>query len=91
MFDLSRLGHIRSFHDIRLEKARLRYEMLASENRLNKSLGATAQKLNPQGLFTQLTTGWTLAKGLIRMVSGGVAWLSRICRKKRCEDPEPMD
>ncbi len=91
MFDLSRFSKIRSFHDIRLEKARLRYEMLASENRLNKSLGATAQKLNPQVLFTQLITGWTIAKGLMRMVSGGINWLTRIWRKRRCEEQEPTD
>ncbi len=91
MFDLSRFSKIRNFHDIRLEKARLRYEMLASENRLNKSLGATAQKLNPQTLFTQLTKGWTIVKGMIRLVSGGINCLSRIWRKRRCEEQEPID
>ena len=64
MLDTKRFEKIRSFQDIKLEKAKLRYEMLMAEKNLVKSMhqtstfftiGAIMSRFN-RGLNTALTT-----------------------------------
>lgn len=84
MIDSKRFREIKTLQDIRLEKAKLRYEMLVAENRLIDSLGAV------QGLFTasQLLARANEVYAYMQRAYAGVqhvmGWLFR--RKDR--DPE---
>ncbi len=40
------LKHIRSYHDIRVEKARMRYEALLAENKMMESFSAAGQAVS---------------------------------------------
>lgn len=82
--DTSRLKKIRSFNDIKLEKARLRYDMLLVENSLHENLEGV-QRLVTMGAFaSRITTGVHFAQNVYQRFAGFLSWF----RRKKTKEQE---
>lgn len=57
-----RLHNIKSYSDIKLEKARLRYEILVLENHLNDNLRYFKNIGNYTTIFTSMGSGFTVGR-----------------------------
>jgi hypothetical protein len=83
MFDTKRFSKIKSLQDIRLEKARLRYEMLTAENRLSDSLQTAGQIFSLSALMARVRIGMTVARKSYDIFSGLLRWVSGKRKKKK--------
>jgi hypothetical protein len=81
MIDQKQFRHIRTFQDIRLEKARLRYEMLLAENRLMASLNAIQGFVTMATFFTRFSEGFSYAQQFVSKISQAFGWIFRRRRK----------
>ncbi|MBW6498361.1 MAG: hypothetical protein K0B09_08245 [Bacteroidales bacterium] len=82
--DTSRFKNIRTFNDIKLEKARLRYDMLLAENSLQENLEGV-QRLVTIGAFTsRITNGVHFVQDVYQRFSGIISWF----RRKKTQQPE---
>lgn len=81
MFDKKRFSKIRNLHDIRLEKAKLRYEVLAAENRLSDSFELVGQMFSLPALIARFRIGMSVARKVYDVFSGLISWVSG--KKKR--------
>ena len=88
MFDTERFSKIRNLQDIRLEKARLRYEMLAAENRLSQNLKVAGQLFSLSALISRVRLGMTIARKTYDVISRLIGW---IMRKKKNDGTESRD
>jgi hypothetical protein len=59
--DTRHFTKIRTLKDIKIEKAKIRYEMLVAENKLMESLGAIQQALTITTIFSRFTQGFHIA------------------------------
>lgn len=75
IMDHKHFRHLRNFQDIRLEKARLRYDMLMAENRLTASLNAIQGFVNLTTFFTRFSEGFSIARNVFSRVSQAVSWV----------------
>ncbi len=57
--------NIRTLQDIKLEKAKIRYEMLIAENRLMESLNAVEKLFTIVSFFKRFAAGFTYAQHFI--------------------------
>lgn len=73
----SRFKNIRTFNEIKLEKARLRYEMLVAENRLHENLEGV-QRIVTMGAFaSRISTGVHFVQDVYQRISGLISWFRR--------------
>lgn len=84
MIDSKRFREIKTLQDIKLEKAKLRYEMLIAENRLIDSLGVV------QGFFTasQLLSRANEMYAYVRRAYAGVQHVIGWVFRRKDRDPE---
>lgn len=75
---MQRFKNLKTLQDIRLEKARLKYEMLVAENRLNENLGAIEKLFTITSVFRRFMDGLNYARHIyenvryyIRKFTGG--------------------
>lgn len=82
--DFSRFKNIKTLQDIKLEKARLRYDMLLAENHLHENLEGV-QRLITMGAFaTRISTGIHFVQDVYHRLSGFFSWF----RRKKNQEPE---
>lgn len=81
--DVSRFKNIRTLQDIKLEKARLRYEMLLAENRLLDDLRVFQGIFTAPALLNRATELFSYTRRAYQGVQHAIGWLFR---KK--QDPE---
>jgi hypothetical protein len=75
--NLARYKNIRTFNEIKLEKAKLRYEMLVVENRLHENLEGV-QRIFTMGAFaSRITTGVHFAQNVYQRFAGFLSWFRR--------------
>lgn len=86
MIDYRQFRHIRNFQDIRLEKARLRYEMLLAENRLMASLHAIQGFVTLTTFFSRFSEGFSIARNIASRLGQAFSW---VFGKKKKPAPEP--
>lgn len=89
MIDLKQFRHIRTFQDIRLEKARLRYEMLLAENRLMASLNAIHGFVTLTTFFTRFSEGFSYARQIFSGIGRAFGWMFR--KKKKSPSSQEGD
>jgi hypothetical protein len=63
---IQRFRNIRTLQDIRLEKAKIRYEMLIAENRLMDSINAVEKLVAIVSFFRRFAAGFAYAQHFIR-------------------------
>jgi retron-type reverse transcriptase len=85
MTDQKPLRHIRTFQDIRLEKARLRYEILLTENRLMTSLNAIQGFVTLGTFFSRFSRGFAIARNVSSKMGQAFSWI--FGKKKKKPDP----
>ncbi|MEE4177436.1 MAG: hypothetical protein V2I46_08000 [Bacteroides sp.] len=73
----SRFKNIRTLNDIKLEKARLRYEMLAAENNLHDNLEGVQRLFTMNGLVTRLSAGFLFAQDVYSKFNNVFSWFRR--------------
>ena len=75
--NFSRFKKIKTLNDIKLEKARLRYDMLVAENHLNENIEGV-QKVFAVGAFaSRITNGFYFAQNVFQRFSGFFSWFKR--------------
>lgn len=79
MIPAERLKHIRTMQDLRVEKARLRYESLMAEKDLNDSVEAIGKVMTFFTLFRRAAGGARYAYGIFSRVSD---YLGGLFKKK---------
>lgn len=75
--DTSRLKNIKTLNDIKLEKARLRYEMMAAESHLHESLEGVQRMFTLNGIVTRISTGILFAQDIYQKVNNLFSWFRR--------------
>lgn len=75
--DTSRFKNIKTLNDIKLEKARLRYEMLVSENNLHDNLEGVQRLFTMNGLVTRFSSGIVFAQNVASKFSNVISWFRR--------------
>ncbi len=80
---------IRNMQDLRLEKARLRYEVLMAENSLNDSLHSIERLFTVFALIRRASAGFKLAYSMISKASRFMGRLfSRSDKKQTRQEPD---
>jgi len=73
----SRFKNIRTLNEIKLEKAKLRYEMLVAENKLHENLEGV-QRIVTMGAFaSRITTGVHFVQDVYQRFAGFISWFRR--------------
>jgi len=75
--DTSRFKNIKSFNDIKLEKARLRYDMLVAENSLQENLEGVQRLVTMGAIASRVSTGVHFVQDVFQKVSGLFSWFRR--------------
>lgn len=70
MIETKRFKKLRSFQDIKLEKAKLRYEMLVAEKHLVKSINQTTTFFTMGAILSRFHRGLDTALNTYYMVTG---------------------
>lgn len=81
IMDHKQFRHIRNFQDIKLEKARLRYDMLLAENRIMANLNAIQGFVTLAAFFTRFSQGFSVARSVFSRFSQAFSWVFR--KKKK--------
>ncbi len=87
--DTRRFNKIKTLNDLKLEKARLRYEVLVSENRMMENFQAIEDLFTLPSLISRIKFGFQVAHNVykkIRKFSGKFGFGSK--KKKRKNDIE---
>ena len=90
MISIDRLREVRTMQDLRVEKARLRYEALMAEKDLSDSLQAVGKVVTFFTLFRRAAGGARYAYGIISRLSGFFSGLfgKKSGKRKAGEDPD---
>jgi hypothetical protein len=78
MIDTTRFKNIKTLQDIKLEKARLRYDLLLAENALSENIYAIQQAFSYVSLFSRIADGYAYAQRVVSKIS---RFYRRIFRK----------
>jgi len=84
MTDLTRFRQLRNFQDIKLEKSRLRYDMLLAENQLMSSLHAIQGLVTLTSFLSRFAEGFSYAQRILSGISHAFGWV--FGKKKKQED-----
>lgn len=83
---MQRFKHLKTFNDIKLEKARLKYEMLVAENNLKERYSSFSQIFTFQNFFGSFTSAFHYAQNIFftvfKYVKKFINWRSRRKEKK---------
>jgi len=85
MTEINRFKKMRSFQDIKLEKAKLRYEMLLAEKNLVKSLNYTSGLFTVGAIMSRFNRGLNTALKTYSFITGFLG------RKKKQYRNEQID
>lgn len=77
MIDTKRFREIKTLQDIRLEKAKLRYEMMLAENALSDNLNSLHNAFSFTAVVSRITEGYSFARNIFSRISGLYNWLFR--------------
>ncbi|MDX9940610.1 MAG: hypothetical protein RBS53_00165 [Bacteroidales bacterium] len=75
--DTTRFKKIKTLNDIKLEKERLRYEMLAAEHSLHDSLEGIQQTFTMNGLVSRVSTGFLFAQDVYNRFGNIISFFRR--------------
>ncbi len=75
MIDSDRLRKIKNFQDIKLEKARLRYEALLAEGRLFEDLNAIQNQFTFPLFFEKFRLGFSYTQRILSGVQSALGWM----------------
>lgn len=89
MIDLDRYRKIKTLQDIKLEKARLRYEMLLAENRLSESIETIYGLFTAPALLARASEVFSYAQKVYSAFQNAWGWLFR--KKHRSAENESSD
>ncbi len=89
MIPTERLRDVRTMQDLRVEKARMRYEVLMAEKDLTDSLQAVEKVVTFFTLFRRAAGGVRYAYGVISRMSGFFSGLFRKRKQKEADGNEP--
>jgi hypothetical protein len=78
--DTRHFSKIRTLKDIKIEKAKIRYEMLLAENKLMESFGAIQQAFTITTIFSRITQGFHVALNVYHNVR---KFMDKIFRRKK--------
>ncbi len=88
--DTSRFSKIKTLHDIKLEKAKLRYELLVAENRLMENFQAIEDMATFSSVFSRIAYGFEIAQNVYARVMDisdrFSSWRRKRKKKKRKDD-----
>ena len=68
--DLNRFKNIKTLNDIKLEKARLRYDMLLAENRLLENLESVQRIFTIGGLISRISNAVKFGQDVYHRIAG---------------------
>lgn len=88
MIPFERLKDVRTMQDLRVEKARLRYEVLMAEKDLSDSLRAVGKVITFFTLFRRVAGGARFAYGVVSRLSGFLTGFFGKKSKKKKADKE---
>lgn len=77
MIDTERLKKIRTLQDIKLEKARLRYEMLLAENRMAEDINVIMGVFSMQAIFDSASKMFSMAWRVYNGIQNVFGWIFR--------------
>lgn len=91
MIQIGRLRNVKTMQDLRVEKARLRYEALMAEKDMEDSLQAVGKVVTFFTLFRRAAGGARYAYGVVSRLSGFFSGLfGKKSRKEKVrKDPDP--
>ncbi len=83
----SRFKKIKSLNDLKLEKARLRYELLVIENNLNENFKAVEDMASYSALISRITYGFEVGQRVYKKIHQLISWFGsrRKSKKKKKE------
>jgi hypothetical protein len=88
--DTRRFNNIKTLNDIKLEKARLRYELLVIENRLNENIQSLKNLASVTSAFSRIGYGFQMAQNaygrIHTLVSKFRSWRKKKKKKKNESD-----
>jgi len=84
--DISRFKNIRTLNDIKLEKARLRYDMLLAENSLHENLESVQRIFTIGGLITRISNAAKFGQDVYHRIAGVFSWFRRNKAAEKEED-----
>jgi hypothetical protein len=90
--DSRRFTKIKTLNDIKLEKARLRYELLTIENRLTENLQSIESMASVSSVFSRISYGFEVANNVYQRISDLIAkfrsWRKKKKKKKHTQEQE---
>lgn len=86
MINSDRLRKIKSLQDIKLEKAKYRYELLLAENRLFEHMVAIQNQFTFPLFLSKVKHGFVFASKIVSSISSFTGWLFR--KKGRSDQTE---
>lgn len=87
--DTSRFKRIKTLKDLKLEKARLRYELLVIENNLSQNFKAVEDMASYSALFSKITYGYEVGQRIYKKFHQLFSWLgSKRKRRKKKNNKE---
>jgi hypothetical protein len=83
--ETSRFKKIRTSKDLKLEKARLRYELVIIENNLNQNFKAVEDMASYSALFSKISYGYEVGQRIYSKINQLFSWIGskRKGKKKR--------
>jgi len=88
--DTSRFKKIKTLNDLKLEKARLRYELIVIENNLNENFKAVEDMASYSALISKVTYGFEVGQRIYKKIHQLFSWIGskRKGRKKKNKDKD---
>lgn len=83
MPDLNHLHKIRTLNDIKLEKARLRYELMAAEAQINESYRSLESLASIPSLYSRITYGFEIGQKIVGKVISLMQFFRKGKKKKK--------
>ena len=89
------MSKIKTLHDIKLEKAKLRYELLVAENRLMENFQAIEDMATFSSVFSRIAYGFEIAQKVYSRImdvsSRFSSWRRKRKKKKNKNNDSDMD
>jgi len=77
MINTKRFRKLKTLHDIELEKARLKYDMLLAENRLMEDIDAVSGLFTHSSFFSRASDAFSYASGVYSGIQNLLGWFFR--------------
>lgn len=83
MNDLSHLNKIRTLNDIKLEKARLRYELMVAESQIYDSMRSVESMASFPSLYSRIMYGFEIGQKIVEKVISIIHYFRSGKKKKK--------